>query len=262
MPDNDVPGHVRTLVVIPTYNEAENLPGLVAELHALALPDLSILVVDDNSPDGTGRVADSLAQRLPGVLQVHHRAAKEGLGRAYLDGFAIALDGGADYIVQMDADFSHPPATIPTMLSLMNRWDVVVGARYISGGQLDDRWSRWRRVLSWWAKEVWARHILGISTRDITAGFKCWRRAALLDIGLDRVHTNGYAFQVEMAYLAERLGFRVKEIPIYFEDRRIGKSKMDVPVKLQGALDVIRIRYRHRHVERRAPNQPALPTRP
>ncbi len=262
MPDNDVPGHVRTIVVIPTYNEAENLPGLVAELHALAVPGLSILVVDDNSPDGTGRVADSLAQRLPGVLQVHHRAGKDGLGRAYLDGFGIALEAGADYIVQMDADFSHPPATLPTMLSLMNRYDVVVGSRYVSGGQLDERWSWWRRFLSWWANEVWSRHILGISVRDITAGFKCWRRAALLDIGLDRVRSNGYAFQVEMAYLAERLGFRVKEIPIYFEDRRIGRSKMDVPVKLQGALDVIRIRYRHRHVEQRATSQPALPTRP
>lgn len=238
-------------VVIPTFNEADNLPGLVAELQALALPHLTVLIVDDNSPDGTGKVADDLAQRFPGKLQVQHRLQRTGLGGAYLDGFCLALSGGADFVIQMDADFSHPPAAIPTMLELIRGCDVVVGSRYVSGGQLDERWSWWRRFLSWWANEVWSRRILGITTRDITAGFKCWRREALLGIGLERIFSNGYAFQVEMAYLTEKLGYRVKEIPIYFEDRRIGKSKMSVPVKLQGAVDVIRIRYRHRHTEAR-----------
>jgi dolichol-phosphate mannosyltransferase len=153
---------------------------------------------------------------------------------------------GADRIIQMDADFSHPPSAISTMLTELESCDVVVGSRYIEGGQLDERWSWWRRFLSWWANEVWSRTVLGIRTRDITAGFKCWRSATLRGIGLDRIKADGYAFQVEMAFMTERLGYRVKEIPIYFEDRRIGKSKMDTRVKLQGALDVFRIRWQHR----------------
>ncbi len=240
------PFNARIIVVIPTYNEADNLPALIAELRALELPHLSVLIVDDNSPDGTGEVAETLAQRLPGFIQVRHRPGKEGLGRAYLEGFDSALRGGADYIVQMDADFSHPPAAIPRMLALMPEYDVVVGSRYVEGGALDERWSWWRRFLSWWANEVWSRCFLGLRVRDITAGFKCWRRETLLGIGLDRVGSNGYAFQVEMAYLTERLGYRVKEIPIYFEDRRIGKSKMSLRVKFQGAWDVLRIRWRYR----------------
>jgi dolichol-phosphate mannosyltransferase len=241
-------GH--TIIVIPTYNEADNLPGIVAELLTLALPGLAVLIVDDNSPDGTGRVADALAERFPNAVHVCHRPEKQGLGRAYLDGFTRALAMGADLIIQMDADFSHPPAAIPAMLAEIRDCDVVIGSRYVSGGRLDERWGWWRRFLSWWANEVWSRRILGLRTRDITAGFKCWRREALLGIGLERVTSNGYAFQVEMTYLAERLGYRIKEIPIYFEDRRIGRSKMSVPVKLQGAQDVVRIWRRHRDVKR------------
>jgi dolichol-phosphate mannosyltransferase len=256
---NNLSTPVKTVVVIPTYNEAENLPALIAELRALAVPDLAVLIVDDNSPDGTGRVADALAERLPGTVTVRHRAAKEGLGRAYLDGFSQALALGADFVFQMDADFSHPLAAIPIMLDAIKDFDVVVGSRYVSGGQLDEHWSWWRRFLSWWANEVWSRKLLGLKTRDITAGFKCWRRATLLGIGLERVVSNGYAFQVEMAYLTERLDYRVKEIPIYFEDRRIGKSKMSVPVKLQGAVDVIRIWFRHRHAKRTAPGNDPYP---
>ncbi|MGE5603876.1 MAG: polyprenol monophosphomannose synthase [Nitrososphaerales archaeon] len=251
--------HAKTIVVIPTYNEADNLPGLIAELHALAVPGLSVLVVDDNSPDGTGRVADCLAERLPGVVQVLHRPGKEGLGRAYVEGLGHALAAGADFIIQMDADFSHPSACIPTMLEFIQAYDVVVGSRYVSGGELDERWGWWRRFLSWWANEVWSRRILGLRTCDITAGYKCWRRATLIGIGLDRVGSNGYAFQVEMAYLTEHLGYRVVEIPIYFEDRRIGKSKMSVSVKAQGAIDVLRIRFRHRRTLPRQTGQPALP---
>jgi dolichol-phosphate mannosyltransferase len=238
------------LVVIPTYNEAENLPNLVAELLALDAPDLGVLVVDDNSPDGTGQVADTLAQRFPGKVQVRHRPGKEGLGRAYVDGITCALDAEAQFIIQMDADFSHPPQAIPVMLCEIRDADVVVGSRYVPGGQTDERWGWWRRFLSWWANEVWSRRILGLTAKDITAGFKCWRRETLLGIGLERVHSDGYAFQVEMAYLTERLGYRVREIPIYFEDRRIGKSKMSVRVKFQGALDVFRIYLRHHDAQR------------
>ena len=248
-PEN-LPADARTTIVIPTYNEADNLPALVAELLALGVAGLTVLVVDDNSQDGTGKVADVFAGRFPGVVSVRHRPEKQGLGRAYVDGFQRALAAGADFIIQMDADFSHPPEAIPTMLDLMRDYDVVVGSRYVAGGRLDERWSWWRRLLSWWANEVWSRTILRLKTRDITAGFKCWRRAALLGIGLERVACNGYAFQVEMAFLTERLGYRVKEIPIYFEDRRIGQSKMNVPVKLQGAVDVFRIWLRHRRATR------------
>jgi dolichol-phosphate mannosyltransferase len=247
--DVEQPQHVssgaKTVVVIPTYNEADNLPALAGELQALGVPGLTILIVDDNSPDGTGEVAETLCKRFNGALQVKHRLAKQGLGRAYVDGMSLALSMDADFVVQMDADFSHPPSTIPTMLEEIRNYDVVVGSRYVSGGQLDERWSWWRRFLSWWANEVWSRTILGLKTQDITSGFKCWRRATLLGIGLDRIISDGYAFQVEMTYLSERLGYRIKEIPIYFEDRRIGKSKMGIKVKLEGAVNVVQIWWRH-----------------
>jgi dolichol-phosphate mannosyltransferase len=251
-PLNDVREDAKILIVIPTYNEAGNLPTLIAELQALGVPGLAVLVVDDNSPDGTGRVADTLAERLPGVVYVRHRVQKQGLGRAYVDGFKQALDMGAAYIFQMDADFSHPPTAIPTMLAVIQGCDVVIGSRYVAGGELDERWSWWRRFLSWWANEVWSRGLLRLKVHDITAGFKCWRRETLLGVGLDRVRCNGYAFQVEMAYLTERLGYVAKEIPIHFEDRRIGKSKMSSRVKLEGATDVLRIWYRHRNAKRAA----------
>jgi len=240
----------KIVVVVPTYNEAQNLPTLVAELLALSIPGLQVLVVDDNSPDGTGRVADELATRYPDFVRVLHRPRKAGLGRAYLEGFGLALEDGADYVIQMDADFSHPPTAIAVMLRQIADCDVVVGSRYVPGGQLDEQWGWWRRFLSWWANEVWSRNLLGMQVRDITAGFKCWRRATLEGIGLDRVRSDGYAFQVEMAYLAERLGYCVTETPIYFEDRHLGASKMTMPVKLQGAVDVMRIKWRHRNAER------------
>jgi dolichol-phosphate mannosyltransferase len=255
MPDeplDDVRADARTLVVVPTYNEAGNLPTLIAELQALGVPGLAALIVDDNSPDGTGRVADTLAERLPGVVYVRHRAQKQGLGRAYVDGFTQALEMGARYIVQMDADFSHPPTAILAMLAAIQGCDVVIGSRYVAGGELDERWGWWRRFLSWWANEVWSRGLLRLKAHDITAGFRCWRRETLLGVGLERVRCNGYAFQVEMTYLTERLGYVVKEIPIHFEERRVGKSKMSSRVKLEGAADVLRIWYRHRNAKRAA----------
>ncbi|MCK6629597.1 MAG: polyprenol monophosphomannose synthase [Anaerolineae bacterium] len=239
-----------TIVVIPTYNEADNLPAITAELLALDVPNLQLLVVDDDSPDGTGRIADELAQeRYPGRVHVIHRKGKLGLGTAYITGFTRAMELGADYVIQMDADFSHSPSYIPKMLEQIKDHDVVVGSRYVGGGELDERWSWWRWLLSWWANVVWARVILGVRTKDATAGFKCWRRTALQRIGLERITSNGYVFQVEMAYVSEKLNFRILEIPIYFEDRRIGQSKMTVPVKIEAALRVFEIRWRHHNVQ-------------
>jgi dolichol-phosphate mannosyltransferase len=249
----------RLTIVIPTYNEAENLPGLVEALFQLPLPDLRLVIVDDNSPDGAGAVADRLAERyqrpvdgkVRPAIQVIHRRGKLGLGTAYLEGMRRALADGADFVVQMDADFSHAPGYIPQMLGVMlaTDADVVIGSRYVPGGTLDEGWGWWRRLLSWWAN-FYSRMILGLRIRDMTAGFKLWKRAALLGIGLDRVRSNGYSFQVEMAYLCEKLGYRLIEIPIHFEDRRIGQSKLDVPVKLESAWRTWQIRWRYRHLQR------------
>ncbi|OGO41903.1 MAG: hypothetical protein A2W36_01905 [Chloroflexi bacterium RBG_16_58_14] len=204
--------------------------------------------MDDNSPDGTGQMADSLAAQYPGRFHVLHRPGKLGLGTAYIEGFLWALDRSADLVIQMDADFSHSPAYIPRMLELITEVDVVVGSRYVPGGRLDERWSWGRWFLSWWANSVWVRLILGTHTRDATAGFKCWRASALRQLGLENICSNGYVFQVEMCYVAEKAGLRIREIPIYFEDRRIGQSKMSVPVKLEAAVKVFEIRRRYRRV--------------
>lgn len=239
---------MKTTVVIPTYNEANNIPLLATALWALGLPDLSILIVDDNSPDGTAEVVEDLARANPGRIAVLRRPAKLGLGTAYKDGFRRAIAEGAQAIVQMDADFSHSPHYIPSMLDLLEHFDGVVGSRYVEGGRLDERWSFGRYLLSWWANSVYTRLILGTRQRDATAGFKAWRRETLIGIGLHRIRSNGYDFQVEMAYVAERLGYRIKEIPIYFEDRRIGQSKMSMRVKIESALRVWDILLRHRHL--------------
>lgn len=239
---------MKTTVVIPTYNEAENLPLMAAEIWALDIPDMEILVVDDDSPDGTGQVADELAERQPGKIQVLHRCEERGLGTAYLAAFGQALDTGADLVIQMDCDFSHSPRHIPEMLAHIQDYDVVVGSRYTSGGQLDERWGAGRQLLSWWANSVYTRLILGTKTKDTTAGFKCWRAAALQGIDLSRIRSNGYIFQVEMAYVAEKLGYKILEIPIHFEDRRIGHSKMTMPVKFEAAWRVFEVWWRHRQL--------------
>ena len=241
---------MKTVVVIPTYNEANNLPAIVGELFSLDIDGLEILIVDDDSPDGTGQIADELAAQYSDRFHVIHRKGKLGLGTAYLTGFRRALDLGAQYIVQMDADFSHSPNYIPAMLEKCQEYDVVVGSRYVPGGQLDEQWSFWRYFLSWWANSVYARIILGLSVRDATAGFKCWRRETLQAIDFDSVRSNGYVFQVEMAVVTEKLGFHAYELPIYFEDRRIGRSKMTIPVKFEAAWRVWEIRWRHRKLKR------------
>ncbi len=237
---------MKLVIVLPTYNEADNLAAITAELLALDLEDFSILVVDDNSPDGTGEIADDLADMHPGRFCVLHRIDKAGLGLSYLDGFSKALEMGADIVVQMDADFSHSPHYILDFLDSLAQADIVVGSRYIKGGQLDQHWSWWRKFLSWWANAIYTRLILGLHVRDGTAGFKMWRRSALKGIDFDTIQSNGYVFQVEMAYVSEKLGYQIVEVPIYFEDRRIGCSKMSVPVKIEAALRTWQIRWRHR----------------
>lgn len=254
----DVVAALRLTVVVPTYNEADNLAALADALLALPFPQLQLLVVDDNSPDGTGALADDLAAQVNAGagsarprMTVIHRQGKGGLGTAYVAGMTRALDDGADFVVQMDADFSHSPTYITAMLGVMLATDahVVVGSRYVPGGTLDAGWGPGRRFLSWWAN-LYSRAILGLRIRDMTAGFKLWRREALLGIGLARIRSNGYSFQVEMAYLCEKLGYRIIEVPIHFEDRRIGQSKLDVPVKLESAWRTWQIRWRYRTLAR------------
>lgn len=250
-------GELRITVVIPTYNEADNLPAISAALLALPLPGLQLLIVDDNSPDGTGAVAEALATQYNQNasdrprFSVLHRTQKGGLGTAYVAGMQQALADGAAYVLQMDADFSHSPAYIPQMLGVMlaTDADVIIGSRYVPGGTLDEGWGAWRQWVSWWAN-FYSRMILDLRIRDMTAGFKLWQRDALLGIGLDRIRSNGYSFQVEMAYLCEKLGYHLIEIPIHFEDRRIGQSKLDIPVKIESAWRTWQIRWRYRHLQR------------
>lgn len=237
-------------IVLPTYNEADNLPAILAALLDLPLPGLQVIVVDDDSPDGTGQIANRLARHHPGRICVIHRHQDRGLGRAYIAGFTKALEQGCEFIVQMDADFSHNPDDILRLVDALDDADVAVGSRYVAGGELDRRWSWWRRFLSWWANAVYTQAFLGIATRDATAGFKCWRRETLQGLGLDRIRSNGYVFQVEMAYVAEHLGYRVVEVPIHFEERRVGRSKMTMKVKFEAAWRVLEIRWRHRHLRR------------
>ena len=238
-----------TLVVIPTYNEAGNLPEITSAIFNLKIDGLDVLDVDDASPDGTGQVADQLVHDYPGRFHVMHRPGKLGLGTAYVQGFQWAMEQGYTYIIHMDADFSHPPEVISQMLALIPTYDVIVGSRYIKDAGLDVQWPWYRRLLSWWANSVWVRLILGTKTRDATAGFKCWTADALQRIDLERIRSTGYIFQVEMCYLAEKMGLRIKEIPIHFAERRIGESKMDAHVKIEAALRVIELRSLYRNVK-------------
>jgi dolichol-phosphate mannosyltransferase len=241
---------VSLTVVIPTYNEAENLPKLVSALLALPLEDLSLLVVDDNSPDGTGELAEMLAFENPGKVSVLHRRSKEGLGTAYIAGFQYTLKAGAQAIAQMDADFSHPPEKLVEMADALQDCDFVLGSRYVPGGSVDERWPAWRKGLSAWGN-FYARSILGLPVRDVTGGFRLWRRETLLGMPLHMVQSNGYAFQVEMAYLAYLLGFTQKEVPIYFADRRWGQSKMSFRIQREAALRVWQMRFRYQRLRAR-----------
>lgn len=236
----------KIIIIIPTYNEANNLPVLAAELWALQIPGLSILVIDDNSPDGTGRIADELAQQRPGELFVLHQKGKRGLRRAYLSGFKWALAHDADYIFQMDSDFSHSPGYVPEMLDEIKDADVVVGSRYVAGGKFDERMGAGRYLLSLWANAIYLRFILSLKVNDTTSGYKCWRAEALRAIDLDTIASDGHSFQIEMAYVAEKLGLRIVEIPIYFEDRRIGRTKLTLASKAEAVFRAWDILWRYR----------------
>lgn len=236
------------VVVIPTFNEAENLPRLVSALFALPL-DLHVLIVDDNSPDGTGRIADELAAH-DRRLRVLHREGKLGLRSAYLSGFRLALDGGAEAVMQMDADFSHDPAKIPEMVRKLETCDLVLGSRYVPGGSVDQHWPLWRKGLSAFAN-FYARTVLGLPFRDVTTGFRLWRRETLLGMPLERIQSSGYVFLVEMAYLAGCLKYRIGEIPIYFADRRWGKSKMSFKIQAEAALRIWWVWWNYRDLKQK-----------
>lgn len=241
---------MKLIVVLPTFNEAENLPKMIETLLALPVPDLSILVVDDNSPDGTGKIADDLAAQMPGKVSAIHRRGKLGLGTAYVEGFHWAIQQGADCMLQMDSDFSHDPKYIPQMIQEMETsgCDIVIGSRYIKGGSVDETWGIGRKLLSWWANSVYVSLILHTHAKDATGGFRLWRKEVLQGMDMDRVRSSGYVFQVETIYVAEKLGYTDREVPIYFADRRVGQSKMSFKVQLEAAMRVWQVWWRHRHL--------------
>lgn len=230
-----------TWVILPTYDEAENLPGIAASILA-ELPTATLLIVDDGSPDGTGELADSLAAANQRV-RVRHRRSKQGLGRAYLDGFGVALDGGAQVVVQMDADWSHDPASLRSLTDpiAMGDADLVIGSRYCPGGSVVD-WGLARKVISR-GGSLFARVVLGLEPHDLTGGFKAWRAQTLAGIPADGVHAGGYVFQIEMTFRASRLGARICEVPITFRDRRVGQSKMSRRIIGEALIVVIQLRW-------------------
>jgi dolichol-phosphate mannosyltransferase len=239
--DSDAP---KVTVVVPTYNERDNLPRLVELLAALELPNLQVLVVDDNSPDGTGEVADKLAIEGPIPVSVLHRTAKDGLGRAYVAGMSRALAEGAGIVVQMDADLSHPSTAIPEMVKVLTTTDaaVVLGSRYVAGGATASNWPWHRKALSAWAN-FYVNTILRLGVKDATAGFKAWHAATLRAIDVESVQSNGYAFQVEMNYRVVRRGLRIAEVPIRFEERNDGVSKMSLGVQIESAKVPWKLRF-------------------
>lgn len=233
-------------LVLPTYNEAENVePFVRAVLPRLAeaAPEHRVLIVDDSSPDGTGEIADRLAAELAEV-EVLHRPAKQGLGRAYLAGFARALAGGAELVLEMDSDFSHDPADLPRLIAAAGDADLVLGSRYVPGGGVED-WGLARRIVSR-GGSLYARILLGVPVHDLTGGFKCFRREVLERLDLEGVHAEGYGFQIELTYRAHLAGFRVREVPIVFRDRRAGSSKMSARIALEAVWKVPALRMRGR----------------
>ncbi len=240
---------MKITLVIPTYNEAENLPKLLQALFELPLENLNVLVIDDNSRDGTGELAENLKKKYPGKLEVMHRAGKLGLGSAYIQGFIRLLAGDSDAIGQMDADFSHEPAKVVELAEALRSCDMALGSRYVPGGSLDKDWPYWRKWLSSFGN-AYARSILRLPIRDTTGGFRLWKRETLAAMPLNEVRSNGYIFQVEMAYIANKLGFHFKEVPIYFAERRFGQSKMSLRIQIEAALRVWVVLWQYRKLGR------------
>lgn len=232
---------MRCLVVLPTYNERDNLAGIVESIlhHA---PGTHVLIVDDNSPDGTGQLADELSAKLPGEVFAVHRARKEGLGPAYIDGFRFGLARDYEAIVQMDADFSHDPKYLPVFFEALQTNDLIIGSRYVEGISVVN-WDLKRLILSK-AASFYVRLVTRMPITDCTTGFKCWRREALLAIDINRLVSNGYVFLAEMTYRAFRKRLRIKEVPIIFVERRLGHSKMSGNIMVEGVLSVLRMRFR------------------
>ncbi|GAB4506692.1 MAG: polyprenol monophosphomannose synthase [Anaerolineales bacterium] len=239
---------MKITVVIPTYNEAENLPKLVSALFSLPL-DLHLLVVDDGSPDGTGELAEELSQKYPNRIEVLHRPGKMGLRSAYLNGFQKILDSDSQAIVQMDADFSHDPTVLTEMAKLLESNDVVLGSRYVSGGSVDKKWPIWRKWLSAFGN-FYARTILSLPLHDVTTGYRMWRSETLKQMPFERIQATGYIFLVEMIYLAHCLKFKVGEAPIYFADRRFGKSKMSLKIQLEAAIRIWQVLWNYRDLRK------------
>lgn len=246
---------MRISIVLPTYNEAENLPKLVSALLSLPL-DLKVVVVDDHSQDGTGEVADQLSARYLDKVFVLHRAGKLGLRSAYMEGFQKAFDIGSDAVVQMDADFSHDPAVLTEMTRRIASCDVVIGSRYVKGGSLDERWAAWRKMLSAFGN-FYARTILNFPLHDVTTGYRMWRCNVLQSMPLDRIRSNGYIFLVEMAYVAYLLGYKIVETPIHFADRRSGKSKMSLKIQLEAAVRIWDVWWHYRDLHRHVTSAPS-----
>ena len=230
---------MKTLIIIPTYNEVENLPLLLTQIFSYA-PDTDILVVDDNSPDGTGQLVDELHQQ-DARIHVLHRTGKLGLGTAYVAGFKYAIEHYYDAAFEMDADFSHDPRYLPSFLQAIEHNDLVIGSRYIPGGSTPN-WSFTRRCISGFGN-IFARLMLGIPVHDCTAGYRCYRREVLENIDLDTLQSQGYAFQVELAYRVYRQGFKFKEVPIVFMDRRIGQSKMSQKIVFEAFSYVLKAKF-------------------
>lgn len=241
-------------IIIPTYNEAENITNLIQELFSLPIPKTKILVVDDNSPDGTGQLVEDVVDSYPGRLSVLHRSLKKGLGPAYISGFHCVLSAGAEAVCQMDADFSHPPEMIVKLLDALKNCDVAMGSRYIPGGGVDETWPLWRKGLSYFGS-LYARTILGLPIRDATGGFRIWRRNTLLGMPLDRITSDGYSFQIEMAYVAHRLGYSMQEIPFYFADRKWGQSKMSFRIQREAAIRVWMMLFQYRDLKKKRRNR-------
>ncbi len=230
---------MKTLIIIPTYNEIDNLRPLVEEIFSYA-PETDLLVVDDNSPDGTGELADKIHIENPRV-NVLHRPGKQGLGTAYIAGFKYAIEHNYDAAFEMDADFSHDPRYLPDFLKAIENADLVIGSRYIPGGDTPN-WSFLRRLISG-GGNIFARFMLGIPVHDCTAGYRCYRRQVLESIDLDTIQSQGYAFQVELAYRVMKQGFKIVETPIVFMDRRVGKSKMSRKIVIEGFTYVLEARF-------------------
>lgn len=232
---------MKTIVILPTYNEKENIRKIVP-LILQTIKGINILIVDDNSPDNTGEIADKLSKKYPGRVFVLHRQEKNGLGKAYIAGFKWAFKKNYDVIIQMDADFSHDPKYIHAMLREINQNDLVIGSRYIKGGGTKD-WGIIRQIISR-GGNLYSKIILGLPINDLTGGFKCWRAKLLKKMDLSQVTSSGYCFQIEMNYKAHKSGARIKEIPIIFVDRVLGNSKMSKSIVLEAMWKVWRLKFK------------------